>query len=246
MLGKIRLSWIGIGATAAMFALTGAASADTVLTLSSVPPKTVGPQSTQDPCIICGTAASQPTFMDFNNYIQMGSKSSYDVYSTNANPNGSNNGTQVADGVKGVPYTVGLLTGNGFANFSIGIDVNTAQHGESLTSFQVLDCGTDTTCANPTVLYHFTGTSGSANIGAPVDNGNGFADYTLSFVSLAGLPSTDNILFHAVWDNATDGAEQFFLVPTVPGPIVGAGLPGLVAACTGLVALARRRRKLVV
>jgi hypothetical protein len=34
--------------------------------------------------------------------------------------------------------------------------------------------------------------------------------------------------------------------PPVPGPVVGAGLPGLVMACAGLVGLARRRRQKLV
>jgi len=65
-------------------------------------------------------------------------------------------------------------------------------------------------------------------------------------ISTSGLQYSYGDGFHP--GNSSVGNIFASLAPSspVPGPIAGAGLPGLIAACGGLVALARRRRHLVV
>jgi hypothetical protein len=224
---------------ASVFALglaTTPASADTVLTMTAAssvgqPNPAFGPQSTSAPCVIAATNCSQPAGFGFNDFSP-NSGASFDRYSTNVTGN-------VADGVQGTPYTVGQITGILGNTFNIVMDVNTTSaHSENLSLLEVLDLTTGLT------LAHFTAPLGGANVGNPANNGNGFGDFLFSTVDFTGLNSGDQILFHAQWQNAVDGGESFFLksaVP-VPGPLAGAGIPGIVAGCIGLVGLARRRR----
>ena len=233
-----RQAWATFFASAAICVLAEAAFAVPIpLTLvGPVAGNLLGPQSASNPCIIAATQCQQPAGFGFNNFTQGGAISSYNMYSTTPTAN-------VADGVQGTPYTVAQLTGAVGTSIVVAIDVNTnSAAGETLQLFEVIDVTSNN------VLYDY---HGPTNIGTVFNNGNGFADYALGIISLAGLPNTDQILFHAVWNNASAGGESFFLVPlagvptlfsAVPGPIAGAGLPGLILASGGLLAWWRRRK----
>jgi hypothetical protein len=203
---------LAVAATALTLAMTATASATPILLTLSGPiaGNTVGPQSTSNPCVICGTTAQNPANFGYNNFTESGAISSYNMYSTSVTPSAT-----VPDGMEGMPYTVSQIQAAvGSGPFDVAIDVNTTgAKSETLQLFEVIDVHNGV----ETVIYNYVGPT---VIGGVNNNGNGFADWTLGAIDLSGLglPSTDGILFHADWNNAVDGAESFFLVHHVPEP----------------------------
>jgi hypothetical protein len=200
------------------------------------------PQSQSEPCIICATTqAHQPTVdgsvFGYNNFDSTGNDSSFNLFSTSVT--GS-----VGNGIQGTAYSAGFLDDAlmqlaGRLSFGVAIDINTAKGGETLQTFQLIDLTT------ASVIFNLDGPIALPDI----RNGNGDGDYLISGFDLSGINRGDALLFRASWTGATDGGESFYLVPqlaAVPGPIVGAGLPGLMAALLGMLGLRYRRRRLVV
>ena len=211
-----QLAGLQIGATAAIFALAEAASAIPLTLTGPFQTNAIGPQSTSNPCIIAATQCQQPAGFGFNNFTSSGAISSYNMFSTTPT-------ATVADGVQGTPYLgaqINALTNSG--SFVIAIDVNTTgAESETLQLFEVI--------VNGVVRDSFTG---PVVIGGVANNGNGFGDWTLGVI--APFAATDTVLFHAVWNNAVDGGESFFIVGAGGTPPQGVPEPGT-AALLGLV-----------
>jgi hypothetical protein len=215
-----------------LFAVTGSTS---TLTLSPVIPG--GNQPKNHPCLICGTQQpAQPTGFGYNNFDATGNVSNYLMFST------ATVGGSLGQDVVGTGYSLGsgaflaALAGN--TTFSVGIDVNDTTVAQTLESFYFLNL------TQHTVLASFSPGPGGVPILAP-NNGTGFPDWTLTGfdINRGDIALGDQIIFFARWSGANDGPESFFLVPNVvPGPLAGAGIPGLIAAMGGLTWLARRRR----
>jgi hypothetical protein len=157
---------------------------------------------------------------DSNGFVLTGSADSQFFKFNGAPSVGSITVTENVPGVNLVADT-GTFNGDGTGNFSFGITCT--------------PIAPSTSCA--------------------MGGGNGLPVGTVLMFEVAGAtvaqltqPNNLGIVFVADIISGTTGNTGPVDATTaqVPGPIVGAGLPGVVLACTGLLALARRRRQKIV
>ena len=225
-------------------ALATPASADAVnnLSIGVLPAANVVPQSASDPCIICATTqAHNPVGFGYNNFDSTGNDSSFNLFSSNITGSFGNN-----DQTTVTPYTGGQLrtflqnVGDINLTFGVAVDVNTAHNGETLEVFQLIDLDAP---IGSKIIFDLSMPFAMPNI----RNGNGSADYLITGFDLSNVNIGDRLLFRAQWSGASDGGESFYIVPivtaAVPGPIAGAGIPGVIAACMTLFGLGRYRRR---
>jgi hypothetical protein len=189
-------------------------------------------------------ATARP-YLGYTNFKNAGNLSDALFFSTNIQ-GGANPGLDTV----GIPYSGTFLrsyllaTGDTSLTFDIGIDLNDTNSPQVLESFYLLNLTTHTVLSVYSLLP-----GGTPLVNA--NNGTGFPDWTLSGFNISlgtDIHLNDQLIFFARLSNASDGPDSFFLVPTaqaVPGPIAGAGIPGIVAAL-GMLGLAgwRRRKQL--
>jgi hypothetical protein len=152
------------------------------------------------------------------------------------------------DGFTNVPASsVGV--GPAFTTAGPGVGFNAFWNNTGTTSADALIAFTVTAPATtPITDFHLllAGVVGSVLDVASLSNGvtvssSNNLEHAATFAPVTSLLVIDDIGVNP-GGSITAVEKQF---SQVPGPIVGAGLPGLVMACGALLALARRRRRVV-
>jgi hypothetical protein len=150
-------------------------------------------------------------------------------------------GGSVAVNVNATSWTLGTITGsNSGTGFTPGPWSDGGSGNEDgFGSFnQTINSFDGYTHSSTTISFTLTDTSGTwasaSNVLTP--NASSFGAEAAAHIFVCSGTGT-------ACTTGTDALATGFA--STPGPILGGGLPGLVMACSGLVALARRRRKLI-